>query len=476
MNTPANSRRDFIKKSSLAFGAATILPSYVALGKQSSSDILPPSERVNVAFIASAGKGFRNREAFLTTGLLNVVALCDIDLNRDEAKKSAAAHPNARQFNDFRKMFDEMADEIDAVVVSTADQSHFPCTMLAMSLGKHVWCEKPLAHTFGQCERLMDLAERSGVVTQMGNQGHSGYNYFQFKAWSEAGIIKDITKIDAYQVNGLRWSGWVDKFKDYPERSMDPSINWDTWCSVSPERPYSDLLHPRNWRGWFEYGCGMLGDWAAHVIDTPHRFLKLGYPEKVTAVKLEGRHPLIYPKASHIRFNFPEREGMPACELNWHDGKDNRPYIAPEYRDLKTEQPGAINNFSKDNKAPRSHYVGKVLYGKDLVFRGISHEQPLRIVPREKYKEMHPSLPKYPTKNSHHWENFLLACKGEEEARSPFSVAAPLSQVLNMGMISQRLGGELHFSREKKTFTNSKAANALLDPAPRKGWEEFYRM
>lgn len=474
--TITTTRRDFIKKSSIAIGAASVLPSHIALGNQSSSGALAPSERVNVAFIASAGKGYRNRKAFAVSGLMNVVALCDVDLNRDEAKESAAAHPNARQFTDYRKMFDEMADEIDAVVVSTPDHSHFPATMLAMSLGKHVWCEKPLAHTFGQCERLMDLAERSGVVTQMGNQGHSGPNYFQFKSWFEAGIIKDITKIDAYMVQGLRWTNWGPKFKDYPRGEMDPSIDWDTWTSVSPERPYSELLHPRSWRGWIEFGCGMLGDWAAHVIDTPHRFLKLGYPEKITAAKLEGRHPLIYPTASHIRFNFPEREGMPACELNWHDGRDNRPYIAPEYRDLKTEQPGAENNFDSENRPPRSHYVGKVLYGKDLVFRGISHEQPLRIVPRDKYMDMRRSLPRFPQKNSNHWTNFLLACKGEEEARSPFSVAAPLSQVLNIGMISQRLGGELHFDRTTKKFTNSDAANALLDPAPRKGWEEFYKM
>lgn len=476
MNTSSSSRRDFIKKASATIGAATILPSYVALGNQSGSKTLAPSERVNVAFIASSGKGLRNREAFLNTGLLNVVALCDIDLECEQSRKSAAAHPNARQFTDFRKMFDEMADEIDAVVVSTPDHAHFPCTMLAMSLGKHVWCEKPLAHTFGQCERLMDLAERSGVVTQMGNQGHSGHNYFQFKEWTEAGVIKDITKIDAYQVQGTRWNNWAanPKLKTYPAETMPEGIDWETWCAVSPKRPYSKLLHPLSWRGWVEFGCGMLGDWAAHVIDTPHRFLKLGYPEKVTAIMRDGAHPLIYPRASIIRFNFPEREDMPACKLNWYDGPGNKPEIALEHRDLNTEQPGY--KVPEGSKPPRSHYVGKVLYGKDLVFRAVSHSNPLRIVPREKFMDLRSTLPSYSQKNSHHWENFLLACKGDEDTRSPFSVSAPLSQVLNIGMISQRLGGELHFDRKTKKFTNSEAANALLDPAPRKGWEEFYRM
>ncbi|MGJ8640818.1 MAG: Gfo/Idh/MocA family oxidoreductase [Opitutaceae bacterium] len=469
------SRRDFIKTSA-AFGGLTILPSYIALGNKSSAGVAP-SERVNVAFIASSGKGYRNRKAFLASGLCNVVALCDIDLECDESKLSAAEHPNARQFTDFRKMFDEMSDEIDAVVVSTPDHSHFPCSMLAMSLGKHVWCEKPLAHTFGQCERLMDLAARSGVVTQMGNQGHSGANYFQFKEWTAAGIIKDITKIDAYQSQGGVWNNWAGnpRFASYPEQPLPADIDWETWCAVSPKRPYSEFLHPRSWRGWYEFGCGKLGDWAAHVIDTPHRFLKLGYPEKVTAVMREEVHPLIYPRAATVRYNFAARgEGLPACELNWHDGPGNKPVIAPEYSDLKSEQPGYQR--PEGTAPPRSDFVGKVMYGKDLVFRAISHGDPLRIVPREKYMEMRRDLPRFPQKNSDHWKNFLLACKGEEETRSPFSVAGTLSQVLNIGMISQRLGGELYFDSKTKRFTNSDAANALLDPVPRKGWETFYNL
>ncbi|MEM1109778.1 MAG: Gfo/Idh/MocA family oxidoreductase [Planctomycetota bacterium] len=477
MYYPKNTRREFIKKSSAAaIGAATFMPAYLSRSGRAEAAQASPNERVNVAFISSSGKGYRNRKAFLASGLCNVVALCDIDLDCEGARKSAAEHPNARQFTDFRQMFSAMGDEIDAVVVSTPDHSHFACTMLAMALGKHVWCEKPLAHTFGQCERMIDLAERSGVVTQMGNQGHSGPNYFQFKAWTEAGLIKDVTRIDAYQTQGNRWNGWYKNIQDYPVEPMPDGIDWEAWTATAPVRPFSKRLHPLNWRGWYEFGCGKLGDWAAHVIDTPHRFLKLGFPEKITALDLQGRHPLIYPTASHIRFEFPEREGLPACELNWHDGPGNRPVIAPEYLDLKSEQPGAENNFSRDNPPPRSHYVGRILYGKDLVFRGVSHAEPMRIVPREKFMDMRRSLPRFPQKQSNHWKNFLLACKGEEEARSPFSVAGPLSQVLCLGMISQRLGGELAFDRETKKFTNSEEANALLDPAPRAGWDEFYRM
>ncbi|MEM6885855.1 MAG: Gfo/Idh/MocA family oxidoreductase [Verrucomicrobiota bacterium] len=471
-----SSRRQFLKQSAV-LGAWSVLPAHIALGNQSGSGDPAPSERVNVAFVGAANKGYRNRKAFLASKLCNVVALCDVHLQQKEAQKSAAEHPGAKTFTDYRKMLDEMGGVIDAVVVSTPDHTHFPASMAAMAHGKHIWCEKPLAHTFGQCERLMDLAERSGVVTQMGNQGHSGANYFQFKEWTKAGLIKDITKIDAYQVQGCRWNNWAQnpKLKNYPQEAMPEGMDWDLWCSVSPEVPYSKLMHPSNWRGWVEFGCGKLGDWASHVIDTPHRFLKLGYPEKVTALKRDGVHPLIYPRLSTIQFQFAERgPGLPACELTWYDGPDNYPEIAQEYRDLKGEQPGF--KYPEGTKPPRSHFVGKVMYSKELVFRAVSHSEPLRIVPREKYMDMRRDLPRFPQKNSDHWKNFLLACKGQEEARSPFSVSGPLSQVLAIGMISQRLGGELHFDSKTMKFTNSDAANALLDPAPRKGWEEFYAL
>ncbi|MEM0964559.1 MAG: Gfo/Idh/MocA family oxidoreductase [Verrucomicrobiota bacterium] len=470
------SRRGFIKRSS-AFGAVAVLPSFIALGSKATSGAAP-SERVNVAFIGTANKGYRNRKAFLAGAgdLINVVALCDVHLQQTQCQESASEHPSARQFTDFRVMFEEMADDIDAVIVSTPDHTHFPASMMAMHYGKAVWCEKPLAHTFGQCERMMDLAERSGVVTQMGNQGHSGANYFQFKSWTEEGVINNITKIDAYQVQGSRWNGWSknSKFDSFPDEVVPDGLDWDLWCSVSPERPYSRWLHPNNWRGWYDFGCGKLGDWAAHVIDTPHRFLKLGYPDKVTSLMRDGVHPLIYPSHSTIRFQFPQREDMPAVELNWYDGPGNFPVISEQYRDLKSEQPGYV--APEGTRPPRSAYVGKIMYGNDLVFRAVSHSEPLRIVPREKFLDLRRDLPRFPQKNSNHWTNFILACKGEEDARSPFSVSGTLSQVLAIGMISQRLGGELHFDRESKRFTNSDAANALLDPAPREGWEEFYAL
>jgi len=482
MNTPTTSvtRRDFLK-SSAVFGAVTLLPSYIALGAKSSTG-LAPSEKIRLAVIGIGNQGHRDRRRMLQSGLCDVVALCDIDMEGGhthearyqhgltstppDSEKPPEVYPiKARGYTDFRKMFDEMADDIDAVLIATPDHSHFAATMLAMSLGKHVFVEKPLAHTFGQAERMMRMAAKyPNLVTQMGNQGHSGANYFQFKAWSEAGIVKDITRITAHMNRPRRWHGWGPSATAYPVDPMPDHIQWEQWHDiVAAERPYSKRLYPQEWRSWYEFGSGCFGDWGPHILDTCHRFLELGLPKTITAVYRDGlnQSDLVYPESSTIRFDFPARgPGKPACTVTWYDGLDNVPSLEAEYSD--------------DNEETLLDTAGKVLYGKDLVFKGGHHSQPLQIVPRSKFRDMRDSLPKFPAKNSNHYANFLLACKGEEEARSPFSVSGELNQVFNLGVIAQRLGGELKFDTESKQISNNATAQALLDPAPRKGWEEFY--
>jgi len=185
-----------------------LLLSYTALGNKSSTE-LAPSEKINLAVIGIGNQGERKLKTLYRSGHCNVVALCDVDLQGAHTQAPQAAHASARTFTDFRQMFDKMADEIDAVLIATPDHSHFAATMLAMSLNKHVFVEKQLAHTFGQSERLIRMAAKHPeLVTQMGNQGHSGANYFQFKAWAEAGVIKDTTRITAHMNNPRRWHGW----------------------------------------------------------------------------------------------------------------------------------------------------------------------------------------------------------------------------------------------------------------------------
>ena len=477
MNLPKSSvsRRGFLK-SSAAFGALTILPSYIALGNKSSTG-LAPSEKVNLAVIGIGNQGGGDLRTLFASGHCNVVALCDIDLQGKHTQASQRKFPDAPTFTDFRVMFDKMAGQIDAVLVGTPDHSHFAATMLALSLGKHVYVEKPLAHTFGQTERLMRMAAKNpNLVTQMGNQGHSGANYFQFKAWREAGIIKDITRITAHMNNPRRWHGWGSSTTAYPSEPRPDGVNWEQWMdTVAQPHPYSKKLHPQEWRSWYDYGSGCFGDWGPHILDTAHRFLELGLPTKITAVHRDGvnQSDLIYPDASTIRFDFPERgPDLPACEVTWYDGVNNKPELEAEYSEPVTnKETGEVTHGPTTLNRP-----GKVLYGKGLTFKGGSHSSPLQIVPREKYKDMRDQLPTFSQKNSNHYANFLLACKGDEVARSPFSVSGELTQVFNLGVLSRRFGGELEFDRTRKQITNNKVANALLDPAPRKGWEEFYRL
>ena len=464
-------RRTFLKKSAV-FGGVACLPPAVALGGNATGITAGPNELLNVAAIGIGNQGSVNINSLLNTGLCRMVALCDVDLKGKHTQSVQRKSPEAKTYTDFRVLFDEMADQIDAVLIATPDHSHFSAAMLAMSLGKPVYVQKPLAHTFGQCERLIDLAERSGVVTQMGNQGHSGANFFQFRAWAEAGLIRDVTRITAFMNKPRRWHGWGAACTGYPSETLPEGLDWDQWMDSAPEHPFSTKLHPGNWRCWFDYGSGAFGDWGPHILDTCHRFLKLGLPETIEAVNLEGQNEFVFPQDSTIRFKFPERDGMPPCEVTWYDGVNNIPTVEEELGNLVVDKKtGTTSRTPITITQP-----GKIIYGKDLVFKGGSHSSVLQIIPREKFMEMRKSLPQFTQRNSGHFENFLRAVKGEEEARSPFAVSGPLTQVFNLGILAQRLGGTLTFDRKTKTITNHKGAQALLDPAPRKGWEEFYRL
>ena len=466
-----SSRRTFLKRSAL-FASFSILPSHFVLGQKSSGGQLPPSQRVNLAAIGIGNQGRGDLKNLFASGHCNVVALCDVDLKGKHTQESQASHPNARRFTDFRVMFDQMGDEIDAVLIAIPDHAHFCVAMLAMSLGKHVYVEKPLAHTFGQCERLIDLAERSGVVTQMGNQGHSGANYFQFKSWTEAGIIKDVKRISAFMNKDRRWHGWGESVTKYPSQPLPDGMDWDTWHCSGPVHPFSDKLHPQEWRSWYDYGCGAFGDWGPHILDTAHRFLKLGLPNKISALKRDGANDFVFPQASTIQFKFAKRKAMPPCTVTWYDGTANQPEVEEELGEpVKNPETGKMEIKPLNVSKP-----GKIIYGKDLTFAGGSHSDALRVVPQKKFMDVRETLPRITGKNSNHYANYLLACKGEEESRSPFRVSGELTQVFNLGVIAQRLGGTMKFDSKTRQITNNKTGNALLDPAPRKGWEQYYKL
>ena len=480
MKNRDNSRRDFLRQVSTLAAAAAVMPHWVH-GESLSSSLVSPrvlgaNEKVNLACVGIGHRGEQIIKAFAKTGLCNIVALCDIDMGARQTQSILKMYPNVPRFQDFRQMFDKMGGDIDAVCIGTPDHSHFPVTMLAMSLGKHVYVEKPMAHTFYECELMMEGEKKYKVVTQMGNQGHSEANYFQFKAWQDAGIIKNVRAVTAHMNSARRWHGWDAKMKTYlPGENIPDTLDWDSWLCGEQYHAYNKDYINGQWRCWYDFGMGALGDWGAHILDTVHEFCQLGLPTEINMLRADGHNPFFYPFSSTIQFRFPARGAMPPVDITWYDGLDNLPDIPEGYGSVELDPniPAASNGKIR----PARLNPGKIIYTDDLTFRGGSHGSTLSIIPEEKAKAMASRLPEVPKSPSNHFENFLLACKGQEKTRSPFSIAGPLSQFFCLGVIAQQLNAHLCFDPKLKLFTNSPVGNMLLRRGvPRKGWEEFYNL
>jgi len=466
-------RREFFKKgvaSVAVLSGFTVIPSFV-LGKPLGH--VPPSEKINLACIGIGNRGADIIKKLHSTGLVNIVALCDTDMGAPHTLPILKLFPDVQRFQDFRVMFDKMGKQLDAITAGVPDFSHFPIAMHAMANGKHVYVEKPMAHTFQEISLMMKAEKKYKVACQMGNQGHSDENYFQFKAWTEAGIIKDVTHITAFMNNGRRWHGL--KVSDFlPEQPIPESLDWDTWLTTASFKTYNKGYINGDWRSWFEFGNGALGDWGAHLIDTAHEFLELGLPTVVNPSFMQGHSPFIFPQESTLVFKFPKRNKKPACELTWYEGFNNQPKHPDYYgepvraKDIPPPTAGNINT---------KRYPGKVIYAKDLTFKGGSHSATLEIIPEQTAKDMASSLPFVPNSPSNHFLNFVRACKKEEICRSSFEIAGPLCQVMALGVVAQRVNARLEFDINQKVITNHDVANDLLiGPPPRKGWEEYYKL
>lgn len=468
-------RRQFLKSAALASAGLAFNGIYTKTNAASYSRIVDANRKVNLAHIGIGNRGWEIINDFDKTGLANVVALCDVDMDAEHTRKAIQKFPNARRFKDFREMFDKMGNEIEAVAIATPDFAHFPAVMMAIKEGKHVFVEKPMARTFNEVELMTEAARKHPkVVTQMGNQGHSEANFFQFKAWKEAGIIKDVTAITAHMNNPRRWHGWDPNIKKFPAAEPIPeTLDWDLWLSAQEYHDYNKDFHYGQWRCWYDFGMGALGDWGAHIIDTAHRFLDLGLPEEITPLRLSGHNDYFFPMSSTIEFKFPKRGNMPPVVITWYDGVDNIPAV-PEGYGVSEIDPN-IPTVAGGKIQPAKLNPGKEIYSKELTFKGGSHGSTLSIIPDEKAKEWEKKLPEVPKSTSNHFANFLLACQGLEEARSPFEIAGPLSQVFNLGVAAQRLNRKIVFDRDTKRVTNDAFADAFLTgEPPRKGWEDFY--
>lgn len=475
-------RRDFLKRMSvatagLAVGTGNMFGAEVDEKKKKNVAAEPKKDKVKIAYIGIGNRGLQNIEEFAKTNMVEVVALCDVDMGAPHTQKAISMYPDAKQFRDFRKLFTEYGSHFDAVAVSVPDFAHFPIAMLAVSEGKHVYCEKPMTRTFYEAELLMENARRHpNVATQVGNQGHSEGNYFQFKAWMEAGIIKDVTAVTAHMNNIRRWHHFDENMLQMPgAQPLPKDMDWNTWLGTSPYRDYNAKFHQGDWRCWYDYGMGVLGDWGAHLLDTVHEFLELGLPYEINMLKAEGHNEFFYPFSSTILFKFPARKGMPPVDITWYDGLDNLPPLPEGYGISKSDADVPSTNMKDTAKIKLN--PGKIIYTKDLIFKGGSHGSTLEIIPREKAIEMADKLPEVPKSPSNHYENFLNACLGIEKTRSPFEINGVLSQVFCLGVIAQRLNTKIYFDDRTKTITNNPFANSMLtNIPPRKGWEEFYKL
>jgi len=470
-------RRLFLKKA-LALSAVAAVPS-ILFNSASALTQVPkfgPSERVNLACCGIGNRGAEIILALYNTGLANIVALCDVDMGAPHTVKILEKFPDVPRFKDFRVMLDKMGKEIEAITVGVPDHSDFPITMLAMSMGKHVYVEKPMGRTFNEVELMTKAAQKYKVANQMGNQGHSEQNYFQFKAYKEAGIIKDVTAITAHMNSPRRWHGWDTNITKFPAAQPIPeTLDWDIWHSAAQAHDYNKDFINGQWRCWYDFGMGALGDWGAHIIDTAHEFLDLGLPYEIDPLLLSGHNSFFFPTSTTLAFKFPKRGEMPPVQITWYDGVDNVPEVPEGYGDsaLDPNIPPASNGKIQPSKLN----PGKIIYSKELTFKGGSHGSTLSIIPADKALDMKAQLPEVPESPSNHFANFLLACKGQEKCRSSFDIAGPLSQVFNLGVLSQQLNAKLLFDRETKQITNHKLANQLLTGAePRKGWEQYYKL
>ena len=471
-------RRNFLKTAGFAASGLLLAgASGTMLQAQNTPQSQGEKRKVNVAFIGIGNRGWQVINDFAGTDMINVAALCDIDLGAEHTLDALKKYPKAKQFQDFRVMFDKAGKEFEAVIICTPDFSHFPIAMLAIANGKHVYVEKPMARTFLETELMMAAARKNpNIVTQVGNQGHSDANYFQFKTWVEQGIIKDVTAVTAHMNNPRRWHTWDPNIYKYPEAQPIPrTLDWLNWHTTRPYHDYNEKYHKGEWRSWFDFGMGALGDWGAHILDTVHEFLELGLPYEVNPVKLTGHNDFFFPMSSTILFRFPQRNGLPPCDVTWYDGVDNLPPIPAGYGASELAEGIPASGAGEIEKTTIN--PGKIIYGRDLTFKGASHGSTLSIIPAEKAREMQSKLPEIPKSPSNHFENFLLACRGLEKTRSPFEIHGTLNQVFTLGVMAQRLNSKLYFDARTKEITNNAFANAMLTGVPpRKGWEDYYKI
>jgi predicted dehydrogenase len=435
------SRRSFLKNAAVATAGISIIPSHTVSGLGHTA----PSDKLNIAGIGIGGKGHPNLVGMATE---NIVGLCDVDWKY--ADLCFKEFPKAKKYWDWRKMFDEMGSSIDGVMVATADHTHAGIAAAALSLGKHVYCQKPLTHSVYESRLLTRLAAQHKVATQMGNQGNSGHGVRQLCEWIWNGEIGEIREVHAWTDRPI-WPQGIPR--PAGEMAVPKTLNWDLFIGPAPMRPYHEIYTPWNWRGWWDFGTGAFGDMACHVLDPVFQSLKLGYPDQVqgssTQINTESA-----PQAEMVKFSFPARNnmpkvGMPAVDLHWYDGGllPGVKEMLPEGENLMADGlGGCLFIGTKDTLiCGCGGFNGRLLSGR---IPQVSHYLP-RIQGAIGYVD------------GPHEQDWIRACKespgSRVEATSNFAYSGPFNEAVLLGVLAIRLQGlnkTLKWDAQNMRFTN----------------------
>lgn len=439
MSSEGFSRRDFIGTASAAAFGAMVVPRHVLGGPGYQA----PSDTLNIAGVGVGGMGGSNLQSVESE---NIVALCDIDFQYSEEVFNR--YPTASRYRDYRVMFEEMGDEIDAVIIATPDHTHAVIANQAMKMGMHVYIQKPLTHSVHEARVLQQTAAETGVVTQMGNQGHSNDDARLVNEWIRADVIGTVREVHVW-TNRPIWPQGIEA----PENPapLPDHISWDLFLGPAPFRQYHSAYHPFSWRGWADYGTGAIGDMAAHLMDHPVWAMELGYPSTIetNSTPFNG---VSFPQAEIINYTFP-RDGEDPLPLTWYDGG------------LKPPKP---DEMDEDEQLPDG---GGVLYvGDEGKLLHETYGTNPRLLPAGLMEEAREVEQTFPRVEGSHEMNWVQACKGQGEAVCPLSYASPLTETMLLGVVALKAGRKLEWDGEAGRITNVPDANQYLHRDYRAGW------
>jgi len=457
-----------------------------------------PNEKLNIASIGAGGKAGSDIAGCAGE---NIVALCDVD--DKQAARTYQKYENAPKYKDFRKMLDKEGRNIDAVIVTVPDFMHAIAANWCMERGKHVYVQKPLTRTVWEARMLRESANKYKVATQMGNQGYSNEGTRQAAEMIWAGEVGDVAEVHAWTDRPL----WPQGLTSIPPPSPVPdTLDWDLWLGAAESRPYTsggdgypnqfggNFYQPFNWRGFYDFGCGAIGDMACHILGAANLALRLTSPTSVECLKKEGASDFMYPRKSIIRYDFPARGNMPPVKIFWHDGLS----VSPEIPGVpKGELIGDLPSLPRAAGAPHpppTGYVGRLfnlaeyekvkdnpdaqipkpdgsvfIGSKGILTTGTYGEQ-TRLLPVEKMRDYH-FPPPFLTRSPGHYRDWIRACKGGDAACSNFNVASPFVEWMLLGVIALRVEGKIEYDPVKMKITNNADANKYLKPIHRKGWQ-----